>query len=93
MVEEILPYVDMVLIMSVNPGFGGQKFIPTSVDKIRRLKAMIEARNLKTLIEVDGGVNGETAKACREAGADVLVGGSYVFGAPDMQEAIQTLRK
>lgn len=93
MVEEILPDADMILVMSVNPGFGGQKFIPTSVDKIARLKTMIRQRNLKTLIEVDGGVNGETARACREAGADVLVAGSYVFGAPDMQEAIQTLRK
>lgn len=93
MVEEILPDADMILVMSVNPGFGGQKFIPTSVDKIARLKTMIRQRNLKTLIEVDGGVNGETSRACREAGADVLVAGSYVFGAPDMQEAIQTLRK
>ena len=91
-IEEILPYADMILIMSVNPGFGGQKFIPTSVDKIRRLKQMIRERDLKTLIEVDGGVNGETAKACREAGADVLVAGSFVFGAADMQEAIAALR-
>ena len=91
-IEEILPYADMILIMSVNPGFGGQKFIPTSVDKIRRLKQMIRERDLKTLIEVDGGVNGETAKACREAGADVLVAGSFVFGAADMQEAVAALR-
>lgn len=91
-IEEILPYADMILIMSVNPGFGGQKFISTSVDKIRRLKTMIRERNLKVLIEVDGGVNGETAKACRDAGADVLVAGSFVFGAPDMQEAVSALR-
>ena len=88
----LAPDLDMVLVMSVNPGFGGQKFIPTSVDKIRRLKQMIRERDLKTLIEVDGGVNGETAKACREAGADVLVAGSFVFGAADMQEAVAALR-
>ena len=62
LVEEVLADADMILLMSVNPGFGGQKFIPASVDKIRRLKAMLEARELKTLIEVDGGVNAETAK-------------------------------
>ena len=92
LVEEVLADADMILLMSVNPGFGGQKFIPASVDKIRRLKAMLEARELKTLIEVDGGVNAETAKQVREAGANVLVAGSYIFGAPDRQEAIAALR-
>jgi ribulose-phosphate 3-epimerase len=92
MVEEILPYADMILIMSVNPGFGGQQFIPTSVAKIRRLKNMLQERELDALIEVDGGINRETARQVREAGADVLVAGSYVFGAPDMKEAIASLR-
>ena len=92
LVEEVLADADMILLMSVNPGFGGQKFIPASVDKIRRLKAMLEARELKTLIEVDGGVNAETAKQVREAGANVLVAGSYIFGAPARQKAIAALR-
>jgi ribulose-phosphate 3-epimerase len=91
-VEEILPYVDMVLIMSVNPGFGGQKFIPTSVDKIRRLKKMLTDRKLTALIEVDGGVNADTGRQVREAGADVLVAGSYIFGATDMEAAVSSLR-
>ncbi len=91
-VEEILPYVDMVLVMSVNPGFGGQKFIPTIPDKIRRLRQQIDAGGYKVLIEVDGGINPETAKACKKAGADVLVAGSYVFGATDMKEAVASLR-
>lgn len=91
-VEEILPYVDMVLVMSVNPGFGGQKFIPTMPDKIRRLRQQIDDGGYKVLIEVDGGIKPETAKACKKAGADILVAGSYVFGAIDMKEAVASLR-
>jgi len=91
-VEEILPDVDMVLVMSVNPGFGGQRFIEGSLDKIRRLRAMIDARGLKTLIEVDGGVHADNAAQVVAAGADVLVAGSAVFGAPDYAEAIRKLR-
>lgn len=91
-VEEILPYVDMILVMSVNPGFGGQKFIPTMPDKIRRLRNMIDDGGYKVLIEVDGGINPETAKACKKAGANILVAGSYVFGAADMKEAVASLR-
>lgn len=92
LVEEVLPYADMVLIMSVNPGFGGQKFIETSIDKIHRLKERIKQGGYKTLIEVDGGINKETGKAVREAGEDVLVAGSYIFGSPDMKKAISYLR-
>ena len=91
-VEEILPFVDMVLLMSVNPGFGGQKFIPTTVDKVRRLKKMITDRGLDILIEVDGGINAETGRQVLEAGATVLVAGSYVFGAADMEAAVTSLR-
>jgi ribulose-phosphate 3-epimerase len=91
--EEVFPYADMFLIMSVNPGFGGQQFIPSSVDKIRRLKKMLDTAHLDTLIEVDGGINQESGKKVRAAGADVLVAGSYIFGAPDMREAISSLRK
>lgn len=88
----LLPECDLVLLMSVNPGFGGQSFIPETLNKIRALKAEIEARGLKTLIEIDGGVNPETAKECIEAGADVLVAGSAVFKADDPAEMIRTLR-
>ena len=91
-VEEALPYCDMVLLMSVNPGAGGQSFIPESVDKIRRLRRMIDERGLHTLIEVDGGINPETAALCREAGADVLVAGSSVFHAADPGDMIKKLR-
>lgn len=91
-IEEILSDLDMVLIMSVNPGFGGQQFIPESVNKIKRLRQMIESRNLKVDIEVDGGINKTTAQAVVEAGANVLVAGSAVYGAPDVAKAIQELR-
>ena len=88
----LLPECDLVLLMSVNPGFGGQSFIPETLSKIRELKAEIEKRRLATLIEVDGGVNPDTAKQCIEAGANVLVAGSAVFHAPDPVEMIRTLR-
>ena len=84
---DILHAVDMVLIMSVNPGFGGQKFIPRALDKVRRLRAL--APDL--LIQVDGGVNAETGAELVAAGADVLVAGSYVFGAAEPKEAIHSL--
>jgi len=84
---DILHAVDMVLIMSVNPGFGGQKFIPRALDKVRRLRAL--APDL--LIQVDGGVNAETGAQMVAAGADVLVAGSYVFGAAEPKEAIHSL--
>lgn len=84
---DILHAVDMVLIMSVNPGFGGQKFIPRALDKVRRLRAL--APDL--LIQVDGGVNAETGAKLVAAGADVLVAGSYVFGAKEPKEAIHSL--
>ncbi|MGI6520108.1 MAG: ribulose-phosphate 3-epimerase [Fermentimonas sp.] len=90
--EEILPELDMVLLMSVNPGFGGQQFIESSLEKVARLKEMIVRRGLSTLIEVDGGVNLETGKKLVEAGADVLVAGSYVFNADDPLRAIQALK-
>ena len=90
--EEILPEVDMVLVMSVNPGFGGQKFISSSIDKIRRLKKQIIAVNREVLIEVDGGINAVTSPLVREAGAEVLVAGSAVFGSDDLAAAIRQIR-
>jgi len=91
-VEEVLSEVEMVLVMSVNPGFGGQSFIESTVDRVRRLRAMIDARGLSVDIEVDGGINAETARRVVEAGATVLVAGSYVFGAKDYAQAIRSLR-
>lgn len=79
-IEEVLEYVDMVLIMSVNPGFGGQSYIPSSTDKIRRLKAMIVERGLDVLIQVDGGVKLSNVAEVLDAGVDVVVAGSAVFG-------------
>lgn len=91
-IEEILPYVDMVLLMTVNPGFGGQSFIESMVPKIQCLAAMIKERQLNIDIQVDGGINDKTAKLVKAAGANVLVAGSYVYGAADVQAAISSLR-
>ena len=90
--SEILPFVDLVLIMSVNPGFGGQKYIPTSTQKIAKLKKMIENLELKPLIEVDGGVTVENAKEIKDAGANVLVAGSTVFNSDNYEETILKLK-
>lgn len=92
MVEEILADLDMVLIMSVNPGFGGQKFISSSTEKIFRLHRMINERGLNVDIEVDGGINATTAKAVIAAGANILVAGSAVYGAKDVAAAIRDIR-
>ncbi len=91
-VEEILPYVDMVLLMTVNPGFGGQSFIETMVPKVRRLAEMIKERGLAVDIQVDGGINDKTARLVTAAGANILVAGSYVYGAADVAQAIRNLR-
>jgi len=90
--EESLDSVDLVLLMSVNPGFGGQAFIPQTLSKVRRLREMCTARALSLDIQVDGGINIHNAPALREAGASVLVAGSAVFGAPDLKAAITALR-
>ncbi|MHB8879186.1 MAG: ribulose-phosphate 3-epimerase [Myxococcaceae bacterium] len=91
-VEDVLGDVDLVLLMSVNPGFGGQSFIPGVVEKVRRLRAMLDAKGLNPHLEVDGGVNAQTARQVHAAGADVLVAGSYVFGSKDYKGAIASLR-
>lgn len=91
LLRDVLPYLDLVLLMSVNPGFGGQKFIPQILDKTRRLRRMIDEGGYDVLIEVDGGVNAETGAQLVAAGADVLVAGSYVFGSEDPKEAIRSL--
>ena len=91
--DDIIQDVDMVLLMTVNPGFGGQKFIEHSIDKVRRLKELILRTGSHALIEVDGGVNGETGSRLVEAGVDVLVAGSYVFGADNPEERIKELKK
>lgn len=90
--DDIIQDVDMVLLMTVNPGFGGQKFIEHSIDKVRRLKELIQKTGSHALIEVDGGVNGETGRRLVEAGVDVLVAGSYVFGAENPEERIKELK-
>ena len=90
--EDIINDVDMVLLMSVNPGFGGQKFIENTIDKVKRLRQMINEKGSHALIEVDGGVQGETAPRLVAAGVDVLVSGSYVFGAADPEGIIKSLR-
>lgn len=91
-IEEILPDVDVVLLMSVNPGFGGQSFIESSLDKITRLKKMIDDRGLNTIIEIDGGVSPKNSSAIKKAGATALVAGSAVYNAEDMVKTIAELR-
>lgn len=90
--EEIIQDLDMVLLMTVNPGFGGQKFIENSIQKVRRLRQLIQQTNSHALIEVDGGVNGNTAPCLVDAGVDVLVAGSYVFSAENPEERIKELK-
>ena len=90
--EDILGDIDMVLLMSVNPGFGGQTFIENTIAKVQRLRRMIDERGCKVLIEVDGGVQGETAPRLVKAGVDVLVSGSYVFKSKTPEQTIHDLR-
>ena len=91
--EDIIGDVDMVLLMSVNPGFGGQKFIENTIQKVKRLRQLITESGSSALIEVDGGVQGETAPRLVEAGVDVLVSGSYVFKASNPEAAIRSLKE
>lgn len=92
MLEDVIAELDMVLLMSVNPGFGGQKFISNAVDKTRRLKELILKSGSKALIEVDGGVNGETGRLLAQAGADILVAGSYIFNSDNPAANIDLLK-
>ena len=91
--EEALPFADYVLLMSVNPGFGGQKFIQTSLDKVRRLRRMIDERGLKTRIEIDGGIDRHNIAAIAAAGAEIIVAGSAVFNESDPAQAVRELRE
>lgn len=91
-IEPVLSMCDLVLVMSVNPGFGGQSFIPESVGKIEQLANLRQQKGYIYEIEVDGGINDETSKLCSEAGADVLVSGSYLFGSDDWQASIASLK-
>lgn len=91
LLRDIIGELDMVLLMSVNPGFGGQSFIPNTLRKVRELRAMIAEAGSEATIEIDGGVNMKTAPSLIEAGADILVAGSYVFGAADPHKAISDL--
>lgn len=90
--EHLIEFVDMVLLMSVNPGFGGQKFLSLVYDKIRELRALIEKKQAKVFIEVDGGVNGLNAADLEESGADILVAGNYIFSSNDYKNAIKSLK-
>jgi len=92
-VDWILDYVDYVLVMSVNPGFGGQAFIPNSLDKIRELRRMIRARSLNILVEIDGGVNAKTISAIADSGVDIFVAGSAIFGSRNYKDTIDGFRK
>ena len=91
-IEKYLPYVDMVLVMSVEPGFGGQKFMESSIEKIKKLNQIIEENGYDCLIEVDGGINQETANLVKEAGADILVAGSYIAKSENVSKAIKSLK-
>jgi len=93
LLEDVIRDVDMVLLMTVNPGFGGQRFIEHSIDKVGQLRQLIDRTGSKALIEVDGGVNAETAPRLAQAGVDVCVAGSYVFKAPDPADCIAWLKR
>jgi ribulose-phosphate 3-epimerase len=92
LLDEVLPSADFILIMTVNPGFGGQKFIPTSLQKIARLRQMITERNLNVRIEVDGGIGPNNVRSLVEHGAEWIVAGSAIFGAPDIGAAVQAMQ-
>jgi len=91
-VEEVVDDLDLLLVMTVNPGFGGQSFIPASLDKIRRARAMLAARHSKATLEIDGGVTLETIRAAWQAGADTFVAGTAIFGTPDPAQAVRELK-
>ena len=91
--DEALKFADYVLLMSVNPGFGGQTFIPESLDKVRRLRKMIDERGLKARIEIDGGIDADNISEVASAGAEIIVSGSAIFGAPDPAVALRKLRE
>ena len=91
--DEAIKFADYVLIMSVNPGFGGQEFIPESLEKVRRLRKMIDERGLKTRIEIDGGINAENIAEITSAGAEIIVSGSSIFGAKDPAVALRQMRE
>ena len=90
--KELVQYVDLVLVMSVEPGKGGQAFIPSALGKIKKLREWIDKENLNCLIEVDGGINNVTGQKCRKAGVDILVAGSYLYGHDDIKERVESLR-
>lgn len=90
--QHLLEFVDIVLLMSVNPGFSGQSFLPLVIDKVKELRELIDKKGVKTFIEVDGGVNGLNASKLDEAGADILVAGSYIFSSKDYKAAISSLK-
>ena len=90
--KELVKQVDLVLVMSVEPGKGGQAFIPSALGKIKKLRKWIDKENLNCLIEVDGGINAETGAKCRKAGVDILVAGSYLYGHDDIKERVKCLR-
>lgn len=92
-IQHVLEDVDMVLFMTVNPGFGGQKFIHSVVPKVKQLSNIIKERNLSIEIEIDGGINEETIKPCVEAGATILVAGSAIYNAPDKAKALQAIKE
>ena len=92
-VYEYLPYLDMVLVMTVEPGFGGQSFMPETVDKIRKIRERVSSLGIEADIEVDGGINDKTASIVLNAGANVLVSGSYLFKSDDMKAAAAVLRE
>lgn len=94
-VEKIIPFidkVDMVLVMTVEPGFGGQSFLPETLEKVKEVRNYIDKHNLNVRVQVDGGINAKTASLVKEAGADVLVSGSYIFGAENMKQAVDSIR-
>jgi len=93
LVDEVVPDIDLLLLMSVNPGFGGQSYIPGTTDKIRRARALLDRHDSRAVLEVDGGITQDTIEAAWRAGADTFVAGTAIFGTPDIAEAVRGLRR
>lgn len=93
LIEEVVPDLDLLLLMSVNPGFGGQAYIPGTTDKIRRARAMLGGQGSRATLEVDGGITQDTIEPAWRAGADTFVAGTAIFGQPDVAEAVRALRR
>jgi len=93
LIHDIIAYLDLVLVMSVNPGFGGQEFIPSVIPKAKKIRQMLDDGGLQAYLQIDGGINQQTGRQAKEAGCNVLVAGSYIFNSEDVEKAVKSLKQ